>query len=190
MLRGLATSTKDVKLALQKSWRRDTSRGRLRLRSIQKLGARTDLVRCQSFSSNSARRLAVIWSPAWSAATDSRRARLIRASMSPRSRDRSARSCWTSGLSGGASGAGSGPNSFRRASSAVSCGVSSCAISSVASWMRTVSARKIAQRRIVLGHHFDAGLHPVQIGVGGIESVIGTGLGESGSQGDPEETED
>src|SRR5689334_6631421 len=64
MLRELATSTKDEKLALRKSWRRDISRGRFRFRSIQKLGDRTDLVRCQSFSSNRARRLAVIWSPA------------------------------------------------------------------------------------------------------------------------------
>ena len=46
------------------------------------------------------------------------------------------------------------------------------------------------QRGVVLSHRVDAGLYPVQIGVGGIESVVGTGLGESGSQGDPEEAED
>ncbi len=49
---------------------------------------------------------------------------------------------------------------------------------------------QVAQRGIVLSHRVDAGLYPVQIGVGGIEGVIGTGLGESGSQGDPEEAED
>ena len=49
---------------------------------------------------------------------------------------------------------------------------------------------KVAQRRIVLRHRFDAGMHPVQIGIGRIEGVIGTGLGEGGSQGDPEEAED
>ena len=145
--------------------------------------------RCQSFSSNSARRLAVIWSPAWRRRPTAGGRADPRVDVAALARQVGA---LLLDLWGFRRRIGRRPRpqllqsgiqlrQFRRQFLRYQLG-------------RVLDAHgfgaKVAQRRIVLRHRFDAGLYPVQIGVSRVESFIGTGLGECGSQGDPEETED